>query len=65
MIRFDHKTLFSVLAWACFAILLSGRLAFGWRGKVALRWCLGSYGVLVLAYFGTQFVLQFVLKRGL
>lgn len=65
VIRFDHKTLFSVLAWACFAILLSGRLAFGWRGKVALRWCLGSYGVLVLAYFGTQFVLQFVLKRGL
>jgi len=43
--------------------LLGGRIVFGWRGKVALRWCLGSYAVLVLAYFGTQFVLEFILKR--
>ncbi|MDH4394631.1 MAG: cytochrome c biogenesis protein CcsA [Limnobacter sp.] len=61
--RFDHKTLFSVLAWLSFATLLGGRMLFGWRGKVALRWCLSSYGVLILAYFGTQFVLEFILKR--
>ncbi len=60
---FDHKTLFSVVAWCSFAVLLGGRMVFGWRGKVALRWCLSSYGVLVLAYFGTQFVLEFILKR--
>lgn len=59
----DHKTLFSVLSWASFAILLGGRLAGGWRGKRAVNWCLGSYAVLVLAYFGTQFVFEFVLKR--
>jgi len=60
---FDHKTLFAVISWCSFAVLLGGRVVFGWRGKVALRWCLGSYAVLVLAYFGTQFVLEFILKR--
>ena len=61
--NFDHKTLFAVISWCSFAVLLGGRVVFGWRGKVALRWCLGSYAVLVLAYFGTQFVLEFILKR--
>jgi ABC-type uncharacterized transport system permease subunit len=60
---FDHKTLFAVISWCSFAMLLGGRVVLGWRGKVALRWCLGSYAVLVLAYFGTQFVLEFILKR--
>ncbi|BET25007.1 ABC-type uncharacterized transport system permease subunit [Limnobacter thiooxidans] len=60
---FDHKTLFAVISWCSFAVLLGGRVVLGWRGKVALRWCLGSYAVLVLAYFGTQFVLEFILKR--
>lgn len=60
---FDHKTLFAVVSWCSFAVLLGARVVLGWRGKVALRWCLGSYAVLVLAYFGTQFVLEFILKR--
>ncbi len=63
VLTFDHKTLFALVSWCSFAVLLGGRLVFGWRGKVALRWCLGSYAVLVLAYFGTQFVLEFILKR--
>ncbi|MDX1670379.1 MAG: cytochrome c biogenesis protein CcsA, partial [Limnobacter sp.] len=57
----DHKTVFSVLSWVSFAVLLAGRVVGGWRGRMALRWCLGSYFVLVLAYFGTQFVFEFVL----
>ncbi|MCQ8897041.1 cytochrome c biogenesis protein CcsA [Limnobacter humi] len=61
--KLNHKTIFSVLSWLSFAVLLGGRMLLGWRGKVALRWCLGSYGVLFLAYFGTQFVLEFILKR--
>ena len=59
----NHKTLFALLSWLSFAVLLFGRAFAGWRGKRALRWCVGSYAVLVLAYFGTQFVLEFVLKR--
>ena len=58
----DHKTVFSALSWFSFLVLLAGRLFFGWRGKRALRWCLGSYAVLVLAYFGTQFVFEFVVR---
>ncbi|WP_370263307.1 inner membrane protein YpjD [Limnobacter sp.] len=61
--QFNHKTLFAIVSWCSFAALLAGRAALGWRGRVALRWCLGSYAVLVLAYFGTQFVLEFILKR--
>lgn len=61
--KLDHKTIFALLSWCSFAVLLGGRMFLGWRGKVALRWCLGSYAVLVLAYFGTQFVLEFILKR--
>lgn len=58
----DHKTVFSALSWFSFATLLGGRALGGWRGKKALRWCLGSYAVLVLAYFGTQFVFEFILR---
>ena len=58
----DHKTAFSALSWLSFATLLIGRMWGGWRGKKALRWCLGSYAVLVLAYFGTQFVFEFILR---
>jgi ABC-type uncharacterized transport system permease subunit len=61
--KLNHKTVFAIVSWLSFAVLLAGRHWRGWRGKVALRWCLGSYGVLLLAYFGTQFVLEFVLKR--
>ena len=35
--RWDHKTVFSVLSWAAFALLLLGRLRFGWRGRKAVR----------------------------
>ncbi|NJM31641.1 MAG: cytochrome c biogenesis protein CcsA [Limnobacter sp.] len=63
-LAFDHKTVFAVVSWVSFACLLGGRLLAGWRGRQALRWCLGSYAVLVLAYFGTQFVFEFILKQG-
>ena len=31
--RWDHKSVFSLLAWAVFAALLAGRLWRGWRGR--------------------------------
>ena len=37
-LRPDHKTIFTLLAWAIFGVLLLGRHAWGWRGRVALRW---------------------------
>jgi len=37
-LRFTHETLFAVIAWIVFGVLLAGRLVYGWRGRVAMRW---------------------------
>ena len=62
--RWDHKTLFSVLAWTVLAGLLAVRHWLGWRGAQALRWLYVGSGLLLLAYVGSRFVLQVVLGRG-
>lgn len=56
-----HKTVLSLTAWLMFGVLLWGRWRHGWRGRMAIRWVLGSYGVLILAYFGTKLVLEQIL----
>jgi ABC-type uncharacterized transport system permease subunit len=61
--RFDHKTVFALAAWVVFAVLLLGRALRGWRGRVAVRFTLVGFGLLVLAYVGTHFVLEVILKR--
>jgi ABC-type uncharacterized transport system permease subunit len=58
-----HKTVLTLLSCAVFGILLWGRHVKGWRGKMALRWILSGYGVLLLAYFGSKFVLELLLDR--
>lgn len=58
-----HKTILSLAAWVAFAILLWGRWRHGWRGRVAMRWTLSAYGVLILAYFGSKLVLEWILGR--
>ncbi len=61
--RFDHKTVFSVLAWLAFAALLLGRAYFGWRGRVATRVLYTGTVLLLLAYVGSRFVLEVLLGR--
>lgn len=58
-----HKTVLSVLAWVAFGGLLWGRVRHGWRGRTALRWTLGAFAMLLLAYFGSRLVLELVLGR--
>jgi ABC-type uncharacterized transport system permease subunit len=58
-----HKTILSVVAWVLFAVLLWGRRYHGWRGRVAIRWALSGYALLLLAYFGSKWVLEEVLHR--
>lgn len=58
-----HKTILSMLAWIIYAILLWGRWAAGWRGKRIIRWALGGFTALLLAYFGSKFVLELILQR--
>ena len=58
-----HKIILSSIAWVIFAILLFGRWKFGWRGQVAIQWTLGGFILLMLAYFGSNIVLQVILER--
>lgn len=59
-----HKTVLSVLSWLTFGALLIGRWRYGWRGSTAVRWTLVAMVLLVLAFFGSKFVLELVLRRG-
>ncbi|WP_210396494.1 cytochrome C assembly family protein [Motiliproteus sediminis] len=56
-----HKTVLSLVAWLLFACLLWGRHQWGWRGRVAIRWTLGGFLFLMLAYFGSKVVLELLL----
>ncbi|MEX2517563.1 MAG: cytochrome c biogenesis protein CcsA [Gammaproteobacteria bacterium] len=58
-----HKTVLSVIAWIIFALLLWGRWARGWRGQTAIRWTLGGFACLMLAYFGSKLALELILNR--
>lgn len=58
-----HKTVLSVLSWLAFGALLLGRWRRGWRGATAVRWTLAAMALLVLAFFGSKFVLELLLQR--
>lgn len=61
--RLEHKTIFIILSWAIFGMLLAGRWRYGWRGRTALRWTVTGFVVLMLAYPGSRFVLEVLLHR--
>ncbi|CAM3927651.1 inner membrane protein YpjD [Bordetella muralis] len=63
ILPFDHKTVFTLLSWLTFGVLLLGRHIRGWRGRVALRWTLTGFAFLILAYTGSRFVLEVILHR--
>lgn len=58
-----HKTVLTFVSWALFGALLLGRWRFGWRGPTAVKLTLASFGVLLLAYFGSRIVLEVILGR--
>ena len=62
-LRFNHETVFALIAWAVFAILLAGRQLYGWRGRTALRWTLAGFMLVILANIGSTFVLEVILRR--
>jgi ABC-type uncharacterized transport system permease subunit len=61
--KWNHKTVFSLLSWFTFAVLLLGRWRFGWRGRNAVRMLYAGSLLLLLAYVGSRFVLEVVLGR--
>ena len=60
-----HKTILSIASWLVFGILLFGRWRWGWRGSRAVRLTLIGMIVLLLAFFGSKFVLEMVLRRAM
>lgn len=58
-----HKTVLSIIAWVAYGTLIWGHLQFGWRGRLAIRYTLIGFILLMLAYFGSKFVLELILKQ--
>lgn len=61
--QWNHKTVFSLLAWAVFAALIAGRRLRGWRGRRATRWLYAGAVLLLLGYAGSRFVMEVLLER--
>lgn len=59
----NHHILLSAGAWIVFGTFLFGHWRWGWRGQNAVHWTIGGLSLLVLGYFGTKFVLEFMLGR--
>ncbi len=58
-----HKTILSLIAWLVYGILLAGRHFLGWRSQTAVRWTLGGFVLLMLAFFGSKFVIEMLLPQ--
>ena len=61
--RVVHHTVLSLSSWVVFAILLWGRHYRGWRGRTARNWTVGGIILLMLAYFGSKFVIEVILAN--
>lgn len=57
-----HKTTLSIMSWIIFAVLIFGRLRFGWRGKAAINASQVAFVLLFLAYFGSKFVIELLIN---
>ncbi|WP_372716808.1 inner membrane protein YpjD [Immundisolibacter sp.] len=58
-----EKTALSICAWLVIGTLLIGRRRAGWRGQTAVRWTLAGFALLMLAYLGSKFALEFLLQQ--
>ena len=56
-----HKTVLSIVSWIVFGVLLFGRWRWGWRGRRAVHLTLAGMAILLLAFFGSKFVLEVIL----
>ena len=61
--RWDHKTIFALLSWLTFAVLLWGRSQWGWRGRRAVRVLYIGASLFLLSYAGSRFVMEVMLGR--
>lgn len=57
-----HKVTFSLLAWLVYAVLLIGRVYYGWRGNRAINWCWVGFCAMLIGYIGSKFVIEYILN---
>jgi ABC-type uncharacterized transport system permease subunit len=62
-LQFNHKTVFSILAWLIYGLILAGKKLFGWRGRNSIYIKLTAFLFLLLSYLGSKFVLEIILHR--
>lgn len=62
-LQFNHKTVFSILAWLIYGLLIAGKKFYGWRGRKSIYISLTAFLFLLLSYLGSKFVLEIILHR--
>ncbi len=58
-----HKVVFGVLSWLIYGAFLVGHRFYGWRGRTAATLTLVGFGLLLLGYVGSKFVLEVLLQH--
>jgi ABC-type uncharacterized transport system permease subunit len=62
-LQFNHKTVFSILAWLIYGLLIASKKLYGWRGRKSIYISLTAFLFLLLSYLGSKFVLEIILHR--
>jgi len=55
-----HKAILTIVAWVIFTILLYGHWRYGWRGRRAIRWTMAGFILLMLAFLGSKFFVEYL-----
>ena len=56
-----HKVILTISSWFVLAILILGHYVKGWRGVFAAKWTLIGVFLLLLGYFGSKLVQEFII----
>lgn len=58
-----HKTVFSMISWCVYAVLLIGHHRLGWRGQTAIRFSIWGFALLAIGFIGSKLVLELLLNQ--
>ena len=56
-----HKVVLTIASWFILAVLVLGHFLKGWRGVFAAKWTLIGVFLLLLGYFGSKLVQEFII----
>jgi ABC-type uncharacterized transport system permease subunit len=58
---FNHKTLFGIFSWVFYGYIIYQRQINGLRGRKATKLSLFAFILLILSYFGSKFVFEYLI----